>query len=143
MNSDSLSQIDVTARPEVSTDVLLALKRKMPADSVSFVECPAPNLKDLRVGIPPGMFGLPELNTLLETLALTLPHRADFGSCLDRLVVSECLITAAYWDAHMPPEIANMAEWERCPCDSHSWLFSSDDSAVDSDTDTDTDSNSE
>lgn len=108
----------------------------MPSDSaVPFNECPAPNLKDLRVEIPGiGSFQFSQINKLLETLALTLKRRADFGSQLERLVVSECLKTRGYWDQYMPPEITNMAELEPCSCDCHSWVFSSDDDDTDDST---------
>lgn len=112
----------------------------MPVDSVPFAECRAPTLKALHVELPEySEFKLSVLNALLEMLALTLTRRAEFGSHLDRLVVSECLMTKAYWEGYMPQEIARKAEPEPCFCESHSLVDSSDDDEADGDTDGDLD----
>lgn len=138
MTSDNLRQISVTAGPDVSRDLLLALKRRMAADSKPFADCRVPNLKELYIKLPRySEFEVPKLDALVEVLSLTLARRANFGSRLDYLIVSECLKTEAYWEGYMPEEIARNTVTEPCLCDSHSPTPSSDDDKTDISNDSD------
>lgn len=144
LNSDRLNEISITAQPGVTCDMLVALKRRMPVHSGSYSECRAPKLKTLRIKLPEyGEFRLSTLEAFVESLAFTLTRRVAFGSHLDRLVVSECLMTKASWNLHMPNEITEKAEGVPCLCDSHSLAAWSDENEVDIDSGGDSDSDLE
>lgn len=114
MNSVHLSSISITGHPEVSCDILLALKRR------TLNESRVPDLEDLQVTLPEDCEErLSELDKLSEMLALTLIRRADFGFPLDHLLVSECLTTNAPWKRYRSEQIAKEVETKSCECETH------------------------
>lgn len=92
---------------------------------------PTPSLEELHIVLSEyGQVKLSEMRTIVKMLARTLERRATMGHHLERLVVSECLITLLPWEAYMGlPELRQIA-WKAdtayCRCRSHNVASSSD-----------------
>lgn len=122
-HSDRLHQIRVDAELSMMYDLLFMLRQDSPQE-MSPTAPKAPMLKELHLELLRFQQQyIPDLQKIVDALALTLAHRANMGSHLDRLVVSDCLTTKVPWEECMHTHEVRGVEQKLhtvpCCCDRH------------------------
>lgn len=104
-------------------DLLFMLRQDVPLEGSS-TALKAPTLQLLHLELPRYQQQyISRLQQVVDALALTLAHRANKGSHLDRLIVTECLTTKVSWEEcmrrHEVRGLEQKLETVPCHCTSH------------------------